>query len=401
MTTASSASALAELAVDAARLDRRAVGGEHSASAARPFSSACAQLGDPVLVVDTRAGCGRPARAAPSLLSPATVGTLTWARCASLSTTCATCALPNRPKPRRKSSGVPSTTTRSARCLSNPRVRRNDSSWRAGNVPRPRPLKKHGTRRCSTAARSSSHAPSQYTSLPTMNAGRSAAAISSASAATSSGSERRRDRRTHRPRAVATRTRRPNTSSGKSRNVGPRCGRHGQPWPRRAPSAPAFEESFTVAADLVIDCITGTWSNSCSEPLPQRASGARPPSTTTGAPLNHTRDRRHPVGDARPRGERGEAGLAGELGVRLGGERRGLLVAGVDHPHALVARRVVQRPDVATVEREHDVGAECHQRGDRLLPGMPFDAPAAAWGCRPDQTGGRPCRRTKRSTTRT
>jgi hypothetical protein len=42
-----------------------------------------------------------------------------------------------------------------------------------------------------------------------------------------------------------------------------------------------------VTADLVIDCTTGTWSNSCSEPAPQRASGARPPITTTGEPLNH------------------------------------------------------------------------------------------------------------------
>ena len=37
--------------------------------------------------------------------------------------------------------------------LSRPRVRRNASSWSAGSVPRPRPLKKHGTRRCSAAAR--------------------------------------------------------------------------------------------------------------------------------------------------------------------------------------------------------------------------------------------------------
>ena len=66
-------------------------------------------------------------------------------------------------------------------------------------------------------------------------------------------------------------------------------------------------------------------------------------------------------------------GLARELGVRLGGERGGLLVAGVDHLHALVAGRVVQRPDVAAVEREHRVGAERHQRRDGLLAGVPLD----------------------------
>jgi hypothetical protein len=43
--------------------------------------------------------------------------------------------------------------------------------------------------------------------------------------------------------------------------------------------------SVTVAADLVIGVITGTWSISCSDPLPHRPCGARPPSTTRGEPL--------------------------------------------------------------------------------------------------------------------
>ena len=43
--------------------------------------------------------------------------------------------------------------------------------------------------------------------------------------------------------------------------------------------------AVTVRADLVIDETTGTWSNSCSEPEPQRRCGARPPSTTSGEPL--------------------------------------------------------------------------------------------------------------------
>jgi hypothetical protein len=42
-----------------------------------------------------------------------------------------------------------------------------------------------------------------------------------------------------------------------------------------------------VAADLVIDATTGTWSNSCNEPLPHRISGARPPITTNGDPLKY------------------------------------------------------------------------------------------------------------------
>ena len=62
--------------------------------------------------------------------------------------------------------------------------------------------------------------------------------------------------------------------------------RHRQAVPRRGPSRPPALASFTVTADLVIDATTGTWSSSCSEPAPQRSSGARPPSTTSGEPLN-------------------------------------------------------------------------------------------------------------------
>ncbi len=43
--------------------------------------------------------------------------------------------------------------------------------------------------------------------------------------------------------------------------------------------------SLTVSADLTNDSTTGMWSNSCSEPEPQRISGARPPRTQTGEPL--------------------------------------------------------------------------------------------------------------------
>ncbi len=43
--------------------------------------------------------------------------------------------------------------------------------------------------------------------------------------------------------------------------------------------------SFTVSADLTSGETKGRWSISCSEPEPQRISGARPPSTQTGEPL--------------------------------------------------------------------------------------------------------------------
>ena len=50
---------------------------------------------------------------------------------------------------------------------------------------------------------------------------------------------------------------------------------------------PAFSGSVTVADHFVIDWRIGTWSSSCSDPEPQRRCGARPPSTTSGDPLNH------------------------------------------------------------------------------------------------------------------
>jgi hypothetical protein len=69
----------------------------------------------------------------------------------------------------------------------------------------------------------------------------------------------------------------------------------------------------------------------------------------------------HPVGDARPRGQRRHARLARDLGPALGGEGRRLLVADVDQRDALLAAAVVDREEVAAAEREqraHAVGLE-------------------------------------------
>ncbi len=49
--------------------------------------------------------------------------------------------------------------------------------------------------------------------------------------------------------------------------------------------AAIFSGPFTVSADLTNGETKGRWSISCSEPEPQRSSGARPPSTQTGEPL--------------------------------------------------------------------------------------------------------------------
>jgi hypothetical protein len=85
------------------------------------------------------------------------------------------------------------------------------------------------------------------------------------------------------------------------------------------------------------------------------------------------RHRGHPVGHTRPGGQHREPRTSGQLGVGLGGERGRLLVAGVDHPHPPVAGRLVERPDVSAVQREHRVDPVLLQRGDRLLSGVPVD----------------------------
>ncbi len=164
-------------------------------------------------------------------------------------------ASPKRPKPSRKSSAVPITTTRSASVFSNARVRVNASSWSAGRHPRPRPLNQHGTRMVSTKRVSASHAPSQYTSLPTMIAGRSAAAINAAAASTSAGSGSMPFGTL--PFAAGSDAGSKITSIGKSRNTGPRWGVIAV----RTACWISFAVSFaavTVRADLVIDETIGT-----------------------------------------------------------------------------------------------------------------------------------------------
>jgi hypothetical protein len=136
----------------------------------------------------------------------------------------------------------------------------------------------------STIARNASHAPSQYTSVPAMIAGRSAFANSSAARATSpgSGASPRIDGASGTSPSPWANT----TSSGKSRKTGPRCGVAASAVAATT-SRPMAPTDVTVADRLVTGASTGTWSNSWSDPAPQRSWGARPPSTTNGEPLNH------------------------------------------------------------------------------------------------------------------
>ena len=205
-----------------------------------------------------------------------------------------------------------------------------------------------------------------------MNTGRSAPATSSASRAIESGSGS-----TPRPAAGSTAGRSPaegpNTSRGKSRNTGPRCG-----------SAARAMASWTSGAGLLGVEDGGRRLRDRGEDRHVVELLQRPgaPSQLRGPSAEHDewrtveprrRHRRDPVGDAGTGGQRGDGRAAGQLGVGLGGERRRLLVTGVEHPHALVAACLVQRPDVPAVEREHDVDPEGAHGRHRLLAGMALD----------------------------
>ena len=139
---------------------------------------------------------------------------------------CRRCGRPGRRRSgrttRRKSSGVPMTTTTSASPLSIPRVRENASSWSAGRQPRPRPLMNVGTRSASTqrAQRVPGAVPVH------VGAGDQHGALGAGDERGGPGDvvgvglERRRDDGRGRRRSAEANT----TSSGKSRNTGPRCG---------------------------------------------------------------------------------------------------------------------------------------------------------------------------------
>ena len=69
-----------------------------------------------------------------------------------------------------------------------------------------------------------------------------------------------------------------------STNTGPRCGAVAS-WNASSTPAPTLAASCSVQALLVMGRSSSGWSNSCRLPVPQRASGARPPRITTGEPL--------------------------------------------------------------------------------------------------------------------
>ena len=175
-----------------------------------------------------------------------------------------------------------------------------------------------------------------------------------------------------------------------SRKTGPRCGVSAS-RNASAARAPMVAGSFRVHAAFVTGPRSAGWSNSCNEPEPHRASGARPPTTTIGAPL------KNPVANAdtalvTP----GPAVTAANPGVRFSrpvasaaktavaswrtSSRRTApsrsaaapIGCGVE-PLLAADRRVVQREDVGTREGEQRGGTVGARRGDDVVPTVAGD----------------------------
>jgi hypothetical protein len=135
----------------------------------------------------------------------------------------------------------------------------------------------------STKRSAASSAPSAHTSVPSTSTGREAPASSApmVSSDSSSGASRSRGPTTGRSTDALSK----NWSMGTSRKAGPRCDDAASV--NASSTAPAISETWcTVRADLVTGDTRGAWSSSCSDPMPHRLSGARPPITTSGEPLN-------------------------------------------------------------------------------------------------------------------
>ena len=147
------------------------------------------------------------------------------------------------------------------------------------------------------------------------------------------------------------------TSSGKSRNTGPVCGRRAtanasSTRPGISGVAPAVAASLTTRPHErhVVDLL--------QRPLaPAERRRAAAEHDDRRVVLQRGRHPAHPVGHARPGGQRGDARLARDLRPALGGERRGRLVADVDDLDALVAAALVDREEMAAGEREQAADA--------------------------------------------
>ena len=176
---------------------------------------------------------------------------------------------PKDPYLSRKSSGTPTTITRSASARAIDRARVTSSEWPRGSTPRACPLVITGSDSASAHSRAAVSAPPSHTSEPSTSTGRRAARSSVATAATSSASGGAAAGMRPASGGRSTVSAPKIASSGKSQNTGPRCGVSAS---RNAsstdPATPAT--ACSVQARLVTGASSGTWSISCSAPLPHR-----------------------------------------------------------------------------------------------------------------------------------
>ena len=151
---------LAQLVVEAQRVQRRAVVGELLLLARALLGLGLAQRGDPRRAVGAARGAlaqrVERGRDAAVELQRGLARRLAVGRAPSRAARSAVSSPNEPPKPRRKSIGTPTTSATSASLRPLPRAREKASSWSAGMQPRPSPFTNTGIRSSSASARSAS-----------------------------------------------------------------------------------------------------------------------------------------------------------------------------------------------------------------------------------------------------
>ena len=111
--------------------------------------------------------------------------------------------------------------------------------------------------------------------------------------------------------------------------------------------------SGTAQAPFVMGRMSETWSISWRAPRPFEPERGAAADQEERAPRRvGVRHARHRIGDAGAGHHDRDPEPPGEARPGVGGVRRGLLVADVDHPDAVTEAGVVDRQDVAAAERE-------------------------------------------------
>ena len=235
------------------------------------------------------------------------------------------------------------------------------------------PLVSVGTPRASTRRSAASSAWSAHTSVPRIRSGCRDSASRPAIRATSSWSGS--SGAATAPADAGPDAELKNSSIGMSTYTGPRCEDRATVKASSKPAATSAGgvEGARLLGDRrddrqVVDLLQGA-------AAPAVGRGATAHDDHGGAGELGLRDRGDPVGDAGAGREHGESRHPGQLAGRLGGERRGLLVAYVEQAHRRLGldRSVVHREHVRPREGEHGLHAVGPGDGDRQLAAVSGD----------------------------